>query len=55
MIARDLKLFARLDEDDGSDKTTPQLAKMTGSDPELLSMFVAIVQPLSALSQRLGY
>ncbi|MCJ1434336.1 hypothetical protein MMC27_003703 [Xylographa pallens] len=37
MIARDLKLFARLDEDDGSDKTTLKLAKMTGSDPELLS------------------
>ena len=43
MIARDLKLFARLDEDNGSEKTIPQLAKMTGADPELLSMFVTII------------
>ncbi|MCJ1390190.1 hypothetical protein MMC18_003048 [Xylographa bjoerkii] len=37
MIARDLKLFARLDEDRGSDKTASQLAEMTGADPVLLS------------------
>ncbi|MCJ1380753.1 hypothetical protein MMC17_003862 [Xylographa soralifera] len=44
MIARDLKLFAHLDEDGGSDKTVSQLAKMTDADPALLSMFVTIFQ-----------
>ena len=40
MIARDLNLFARLDEDGGSSKTCSQLAQTTRADPALLSMFI---------------
>ncbi|MCJ1398948.1 hypothetical protein MMC11_002149 [Xylographa trunciseda] len=51
MIARDLKLFARLDEDEGREKTATQLAKMTDADPTLLSRLLKHIAAMRVINE----
>ncbi|MCJ1475832.1 hypothetical protein MMC13_004496 [Lambiella insularis] len=51
MIARDVKLFAKLDEYNGGAKTVNRLAQMTGTEPALLSRLLKHMAAMNTIRE----